>query len=92
MKLSYNKCKDQSEAFQEVKKAITPEMLAKFKVKADVNYLESQNKIKAEGQGFSLDVDFDDQAASVDLNLSFLLKPLKSKVLALLEKELKRVL
>lgn len=92
LRLSYNKVDNQADAFRTVKKSITPAHMEKYKVKANFDYDESNHRITAKGKGFTLKVDFKDSAAELNLDLSFMLKPLKGQVLASLEKEFKSVL
>lgn len=91
MKIDYKKVSNADEAFAIVKENITPETIEKYKVKADVNYDESAKKIIAKGKGFELVMGFSDTNMNVDLDLSFLLKPLRSKILESLEKQLTRL-
>jgi hypothetical protein len=87
--VNYSKLGTKAEAYEAVKKAVTPEMLAKFQVKADLDYQE--DLIVAKGKGFKLDMHFSDTSCSVKIDLSFLLKPLKGKVLEGIEKQLNKI-
>jgi len=89
--VKYEKCANADEAWIAVKSHITPELIEKFKVKADVDYMEAQKKIKAKGKGFELNIDLLDDRARAEIKLSLLLKPLKGKILEGIEKQLKRV-
>jgi hypothetical protein len=91
LEVRYEKVASSSEAWDAVKSHITPELIAKFKVKADVDYNEANKKIKAKGKGFELNINLLDDKAVADIKLSLLLKPLKGKVLEGIEKQLKRV-
>ena len=88
--VNYEKTNDREEAYKAVKEAITPELLEKFQVKATLEYKD--NEILANGKGFDLLMVFDENSCSVKVTLSFLLKPLKGKVLSSIEKQLKRVI
>ncbi len=87
--VNYEKLSSKQEAYEAVKVAVTPEMLAKFQVKAELTYMT--DLISAKGRGFKLDMHFSDTACSVKIDLSFLLKPLKGKVLEGIEKQLIRI-
>lgn len=87
--VDYKETDNKNDAYIAVKKAVTPELLAKFKVTAKIEYMD--DLIVAKGKGFKLEMEFDDNSCFVKLDLSFLLKPLKSKVLEGIEKQLKRV-
>lgn len=88
--VDYNKVSNKDEAYNAVKEAVTPELLAKFQVKADINY--HNDKISAKGKGFKLDIFFNEETCSAKIDLSFLLKPLKGKVLEGIEKQLNRII
>ncbi len=90
LKVDFNKLTTKDEAYNAVKQAITPEMLAKFQVKADLTY--NKDEILATGKGFELAMRFDETCCMVSVDLSFLLKAFKGKIIAGLEKQLKRVI
>lgn len=90
IKIDYLNMKDSSEAYQKVKTLITPEYIEKFQVKAEINYDDEKKIVKAKGAGFTLVLCFLDQHCDVDLDLSFLLKPLKSKILEKIERQIKK--
>ncbi|NOT80714.1 MAG: hypothetical protein HOP07_17145 [Bacteriovoracaceae bacterium] len=90
IKIDYLNMKDSNEAYQKVKTLITPEYIEKFQVKADINYDDDKKIVKAKGTGFTLVLCFLDQHCDVDLDLSFLLKPLKSKILEKIERQIKK--
>jgi len=92
LELKYKKAKNKSEAFQIVKANVTPKTLESFKVKADISYYEESDQIVADGKGFTLRTNFYDDRAEADLELSFLLKPAKGKILAQIEKMFSRIL
>jgi hypothetical protein len=89
-KLEYCKLASKADAYEAVKLAVTPEMLARFQVKATLEYQE--DLISAKGKGFKLDMGFDETGIWYKLDLSFLLKPLKGKILAGIEKQLNRII
>jgi len=89
LKLNYANVTNKEEAYNAVKSAITPEQIAKWQVKAELIYKE--NNIEAKGKGFSLSVDFNDDHCVIKLDLSFLLKPLKGKILEGVKKQFQRV-
>ena len=89
-KLEYVNLKSKEEAYQAVKEAVTPEMLARFQVKASLEYKD--DLISAKGKGFKLDMGFDETGIWYKLDLSFLLKPLKGKILTGIEKQLNRII
>ena len=90
-KINYQKTASKDEAYEAVKSAVTPETIEKFKVSADLSYIDAQKKITASGKGFDLRIDFMDDGVELDLSLSFMLKPFKSKILEGLEKQLVRI-
>ena len=89
LSVNYSNAQDKGAAYAAVKEAVTPELLAKFQVKAEIEYFADE--IKAKGKGFDLSLKFTDKSCDAKLELSFLLKPLKGRVLEGIEKQLKRV-
>lgn len=92
LNISYEKTKNAQEAYDSVKRAITPETIAQFNVKADLDYIDDQKRILAKGKGFDLDMSFYDTEVSINLDLSFMLKPFRSNVEKILTKKLSKVL
>lgn len=90
LKIDYSNVTNKDEAYTAVKSAVTPEMLAKWQVKADISY--NDFNIVAKGKGFELNIDFLDEYCEVSLTLSFLLKPLRKKIIAGVEKQFSRVI
>ncbi len=90
LKLPYTNVANKEEALKAVQKAITPEMLAKFKVNADVAC--NDNCVTAKGKGFDLDATFEEEHCLINLKLGFLLKPLKGKILEGIEKQFTKFL
>jgi hypothetical protein len=87
LSFDYQKVSSIDEAFESIKSFVTPENIAKFKVKAEIEYDRPGKKMVATGTGFSLTVTFTDSKVDVDLKLSFILRPLRSKVLSTIEEE-----
>lgn len=91
LKVNYNLAKDKSEAYKMVEKAITPEYISKWKIKAQLSYETEKFIISAKGKGFKLVLDFKDSHLDVDLDVSFILKPLGKKFLKSINEELGKV-
>ena len=89
-KVNYNKATNANNAFEIVKAYITPEFLDKFSVKVVVNYDETNKCMQAKGSGFTLDLLFKETHCEAKLDLSFLLKPLKSSILEKVQDKLNR--
>ena len=89
-KVNYQKAKDASEAFAIAKEQITGDYINKFKVKTELSYDEANKKIIATGKGFTLTLAFGASACDVSLELGFLYKPLKGKVLETIEHKIKK--
>lgn len=81
---------DKKTAFENAKKII-PTAIEKFGVKADVKTNETDHTIQAKGTGFDAKIEFTNTEVQVKLDLSFLLKPLKNKIVEVLEKQIKKV-
>ncbi len=90
LKVPYAKVTNKKDAYEAAKKQV-PEALAKFGVKADVKNDDAASVLLAKGSGFEAKITFIDGEAQVKLDLGFLLKPLKGKVLEALERQLKKV-
>lgn len=89
LKLNYSNVTNKDEAYNAVKNAITPELLAKWKVKVDLEY--NSDNIVAKGKGFTLAVEFRDDHCAIKLDVSFMLKPLRGTILEGVEKQFRRV-
>lgn len=89
IKIDYTNTSSKADAYAAVKSAVTPEMLAKWQVKAELIYTD--DNITAKGSGFTLSVDFLDNYCDINIKLNLLLKPLKSKIAEGIEKQFKRV-
>lgn len=90
LSVNYNKATSKGEAYELAKAQITPEYVEKFNVKADIAYDETSHSMKATGKGFTLDLQFEDDRCDVSLKLSLVLRPLKKKILATIEKKLEK--
>jgi Putative polyhydroxyalkanoic acid system protein (PHA_gran_rgn) len=90
LKVPYSNITDKKVGFDAAKKLI-PDVIAKFGVKADTKINEATNTIDAKGTGFSAMIQFTETEALVKVDLNFLLKPLKGKILETIERQLKKV-
>lgn len=91
LELPYRQVSTPQEAFEKVKANITPKTMEKFQVKADFSYEEDKKIIHADGKGFHLVAECLEGHVSIHLKLSLILKPLKKKVLEIIEKEFSKV-
>lgn len=87
-KIEYKKTESSGEALEKVKAFITPEYLAKFQVDVDLKFDEKTKKAIASGKGFTLSMNFFEKHCDVDLELSLLLRPLKSKIMEKIEHQI----
>jgi hypothetical protein len=90
LKVPYSRITDKKQGFDAAKRLI-PEVIQKFGVKADTSIDEASCTIDAKGSGFSAMIQFTDHEALVRVDLAFLLKPLKGKILETIEKQIKKV-
>jgi hypothetical protein len=90
LKVPYAQITDKKQGYEQAKKVI-PEVIAKFGVKADVKTDDSTTTLSAKGTGFEAKIEFKDTEALVKVDLGFLLKPLKGKILETIEKQIKKV-
>ena len=89
-RIEYKQTKSRDEAFKKVKAFITPEYLAKFQVKVDLVFDEAKKETVATGNGFTMVMKLFDTYCDVDLELSFLLRPLKSTILGKIEHQIEK--
>jgi len=92
VKYSYSNLKSKQDAYNKVCSVITKDYISQFKIKSVITYDESNFTIKAKGKGFTLEIDFNDIECLVNLELSFLLRALKTKILNKVESELVKIL
>ncbi len=90
LKINYKNVSNKEEAFVKVKSLITPEYIQKFQVKADVVCDEVKKVVTASGTGFTLKLNLNDTFCEVDLELSLLLRALKSKILEKIENQISK--
>lgn len=90
LKVPYNNLTNATDAYNLACDLITPDYIAKWKVKADVSKNDSGRTITAKGKGFTLDLKFKDDAAEVSCDLSFMLKAFKGTILEAIEAKLKK--
>ena len=90
LKVPYTSITNKQQGFDAAKKLI-PEVIAKFGVNAETKFDDVANTIAAKGTGFNASIQFNETEALVSVDLNFLLKPLKGKILETIEKQLKKV-
>lgn len=90
VKINYQQVTNADDAYKKARALITPEYIEKFQVKADLTYDDVAKKVTAKGSGFTLQLCFLQDHCDLDLDLSFLLKPLKGKILEKLEGQIKK--
>ena len=90
LKVSYQKATTADEAYDIASKIITPEYIAKWKIKADILRNDTDRQLKAKGKGFLLELSFTDTEAQLKCDLSLMLRPFKKTVLEKMEEKLKR--
>lgn len=90
VKVPYANITDKKKGYDEAKKLI-PQVIEKFGVKADVKNDDANHSFTAKGSGFEAKVQFTDTEAVVNVDLGFLLKPFKGKILETIEKQIKKV-
>ena len=90
LKIPYANITDKKKGYDEAKKRI-PEVIEKFGVKAEVQTDDANSTFSAKGSGFEAKIQFTDTEAIVNVDLGFLLKPFKGKILETIEKQIKKV-
>jgi hypothetical protein len=90
LKVPYAQITDKNKGYEQAKKLI-PEVISKFGVKAEVNNDDANTTLTAKGSGFSAKIEFNETEAIVNVDLGFMLKPFKGKILDTIEKQIKKV-
>ena len=90
LKVPYSQITDKKQGYEQAKKLI-PEVIQKFGVNADVKNDDANTSLSAKGSGFEAKIEFRETEAVVNVDLSFLLKPFKGKILDTIEKQIKKV-
>ena len=90
LKVPYVQLTDKKKGYEEAKRLI-PEVISKFGVNADVQNDDANTTLSAKGSGFSAKIEFADTEVIVNVDLGFLLKPFKGKILDTIEKQIKKV-
>lgn len=90
LKVPYSQITDKKQGYDQAKKLI-PEVIQKFGVSADVKNDDANTTLSAKGSGFEAKIEFKDTEAVVNVDLGFLLKPFKGKILDTIEKQIKKV-
>jgi hypothetical protein len=90
LKVPYSQITDRKQGYEQAKKLI-PEVISKFGVSADVKGDDATSTLSAKGSGFEAKIEFKETEAIVNVDLGFLLKPFKGKILDTIEKQIKKV-
>lgn len=90
LKVPYQNITDKNIAYNKACELI-PEVIAKFGVKAQIDRNDAECKMLAKGSGFEAKIHFLENEAQVSLDLGFMLKPFKSKILETIEHQIKKV-
>lgn len=90
LKVPYAQITDKKLGYEQAKKLI-PEVISKFGVSADVKNDDANTTLSAKGSGFEARIEFRETEAVVSVDLGFLLKPFKGKILETIEKQIKKV-
>ena len=90
LKIPYTQITDKKQGYESAKKLI-PEVISKFGVNADLKTDDASNTLTAKGSGFEAKMVFLETEAVVSVDLGFLLKPFRGKIMDTLEKQIKKV-
>lgn len=90
LRIPYSNLSSDQEAYELAAKIITPEYISKWKVKAKVDMNDQKKCITATGKGFTLTLEFKENAAVVNCDLSFMLKAFKGSILDAISTKLKK--
>ena len=92
LEIPYQVAKNGDEAFDLVMGKLDPDFLSQFKIKIEVESNRDKKIIEGSGKGFKALFSFKEDRCLVEINLSFLLKPLGSKISKDLEEGLNNLL
>jgi hypothetical protein len=90
LKVPYANITDKKQGYDAAKKLI-PEVISKFNVSADIKNDDAATMLTAKGSGFEAKIQFTETEAILSVELGFLLKPFKAKILETIEKQIKKV-
>ena len=90
IKVPYAQITDKKDGYEKAKQLI-PDVISKFGVSADVKNDDANTTLSAKGSGFEAKIQFTETEAIVNVDLGFLLKPFKGKILETIEKQIKKV-
>ncbi len=92
LEIPYQVANNGDEAFDLVKEKIDPSFLSQFKLKIKIEFDKEKGFIEGTGKGFKASFIFQEDRCVVEISLSFLLKPLSSKISKGLEDGLRNLL
>ena len=92
LEIPYQVANNGDEAFDLVKEKIDPSFLSQFKLKIKIEFDKEKGFIQGTGKGFKASFIFQEDRCVVEISLSFLLKPLSSKISKGLEDGLRNLL
>lgn len=90
LRVPYSQISDKKQGYEQAKKLI-PDVISKFGVSAEIKNDDANTSLTAKGSGFEAKIEFKESEAIINLNLGFLLKPFKGKILDTIEKQIKKV-
>ena len=92
LEIPYRVAKNGDEAFDLLEGRLSPDFLSQFKLKIEVEVNKDKGIIEGNGKGFKVCFTFQEERCLVEISLSFLLKPLSSKISKGLEDGLRDLL
>lgn len=92
LKIDYKITKDANEAFSSSKNVVNEKFIKSFGISADVIFDDAKKRIVAKGSGFTLDAFFKERFVEISLDLSFLFRPFKGKVLKEISDRLDKII
>ena len=92
LRVPYKKVENAEQAYILVKSSLNSDLVAKYKVKANITSDDSRRVIYAKGKGFALEASFEESEVEIEIKLSFLLKGLKNRITSTIEKQFLEIL
>ena len=88
--LNYSQVSGPKDAFKKAKSTLDDvEKKGNIPVPVSFSYEEERGEISGKGKGFEISIHFKEQTAEVNLSLSMMLRPFRSKIILSIEKALK---
>lgn len=90
LKIPYSAMKSSKEAFKTVEDFLRNDGLSGIPFKPSFEFMPDKNLIIAQGSGFKISALFEAEFLAINIDLSFLYRAFKGKVMTILEEQFKK--